>query len=129
MPERLIDEVLAWAARRPDVRAVALVGSHARGDARPDSDVDLLLLAERPDELVRDAAWVRGFGDVSRVAVEDWGRVTSVRVWYARGPEVEFALATPDWATAPDEGTRRVVSDGFRALLDRDGALARLVDP
>jgi predicted nucleotidyltransferase len=128
MIERFVESVLAWAATRPDVRAIALVGSHARGDARPDSDVDLLLLAERPHELARDADWVRRFGDVSRAAVEDWGRVTSLRVWYAAGPEVEFGLATPDWATAPDEGSLRVVADGFRALLDRDGTLARLVE-
>jgi len=39
-----------------------------------------------------------------------------VRAWYAEGPEVEFALAPVDWATRPDEGTRRVVTDGFRVL-------------
>jgi predicted nucleotidyltransferase len=123
----LLESVVAWAARRADVRGVALVGSHARGTARADSDVDLILLTHRPHELARDTAWVNGLGQVSRLAVEDWGRVTSVRVWYRDGPEVEYGLATVDWATEPDAGTLRVVADGFRILLDRDGVLARLV--
>jgi uncharacterized protein len=124
--ETLLDRVLTWAAGRQDVRGVALVGSYARGTARPDSDVDLVLLAERPDLLVRDTAWLSDFGRVSRFTVEDWGRVTALRAWYAGGLEVEFGLATVDWATRPDPGTLRVVSDGFRVLLDRDGAFARL---
>jgi predicted nucleotidyltransferase len=124
--ESLLDRLLEWAAGRPDVRAVALVGSHARGTPRADSDVDLVLLAERPAELVADTAWVGGLGELERVAVEDWGRVTSVRAWYADGLEVEFGLATADWATRPDAGTLRVVSGGLRVLLDRDGAFARL---
>jgi predicted nucleotidyltransferase len=124
--ESLLDRVLSWATGRPDVRAVALVGSHARGAPRVDSDVDLVLLAERPAELVADTAWVGNFGELTRLTVEDWGRVTSVRAWYTGGLEVEFGLATADWATRPDAGTRRVVSDGLRVLLDRDGAFARL---
>jgi uncharacterized protein len=126
--EDLLENVLAWAALRPDVRGVALVGSHARGTARPGSDVDLILLTERPHELVRDTAWVHSLGEVSRLTVEDWGRVTSVRARYTGGLEVEYGLATVDWATNPDAGTLRVVAEGFRVLLDRDGALARLVD-
>ena len=62
---------------------------------------------------------------VVRVVVEDWGRVTSLRAWYAGGLEVEFGLATIDWATRPDEGTRRVLGDGAHVLLDRDGIFAR----
>jgi len=121
-----LDRVARWAGERGDVRAVALVGSHARGTARPDSDVDLMLLTERPRALVEDTAWLTGFGRVLRVVAEDWGRVTSLRVWYAEGLEVEFGLATVEWATRPDEGTHRVLGDGMRVLLDPDGIFARV---
>jgi predicted nucleotidyltransferase len=125
MLEELLERVLRWATDRADVRAIVLVGSHARGAARPDSDVDLVLLVERPDELVANTAWLSAFGRVERHAVEHWGRVVSLRCWYACGPEVDLGLATPDWATRPDEGTERVLRDGARVLLDRDGVLAR----
>lgn len=106
--------------------AVALVGSHARGEAHPGSDVDLVLLTMQPSELLGNQAWVGRFGRVVRLQAEDWGRVQSIRVWYESGDEVEFGISNPTWATAPDDGTRTVVRDGLRALWDPEGILARL---
>lgn len=126
MIELLLDPVREWAMSRPDVRAAALVGSHARGTAGRDSDVDLLLLTEHPRTLAEDTGWVSNFGTPEKLALEDCGRVTSVRVWYRAGPEIEFGLATLEWATEPDVGTRRVLADGYRVLLDREGVFAQL---
>jgi predicted nucleotidyltransferase len=41
------------------VRAVYLFGSHARGDARPDSDVDLCIVADEASEQLQLAARFR----------------------------------------------------------------------
>src|SRR3954464_7780582 len=41
--QRFVDELAA----DPAVRGVILFGSHARGNARPDSDADLVILVER----------------------------------------------------------------------------------
>ncbi|WP_169064330.1 nucleotidyltransferase domain-containing protein [Geodermatophilus dictyosporus] len=38
----------SWPRRRSDVRALAIVGSWARGTPRQDSDVDVLLLTDSP---------------------------------------------------------------------------------
>ena len=124
---QLILEVQAWAASRPDVRGVALVGSYARGTARPESDVDLVLLSAAPRDLSEDARWLERLGEVSRIEREAWGRVTSLRVYYADGLEVEFGVADAAWAAAPlDEGTRRVAQDGLIIVFDRGGAFAGL---
>jgi predicted nucleotidyltransferase len=128
--EVLLSGFVRWAAGRPDVQGVLLVGSHARGTARPDSDVDLVVLTDAPASYVDDAGWPARFGDVVRRDVEDWGRVTSVRVLYATGLEVEFGITPPDWVDTPfDPGTRRVVEGGCRVLFDRDGSLATLASP
>lgn len=124
---RLIQDVQVWAETRPDVLGVALVGSYARQAARPDSDVDLVVVCESPSAFLENAAWIGAFGRPIRTGREDWGRVTSVRVWYAGGLEVEFGIADAAWAEAPlDEGTRRVVQDGCIVLFDRVGVLTGL---
>lgn len=124
---RLIHDVQAWAETRRDVLGVALVGSHARQAARPGSDVDLVIVCESPSAYLENAAWIGAFGRPLRTDREDWGRVTSVRVRYAGGLEVEFGIADAAWAEAPlDEGTRRVVKDGCIVLFDRGGVLAGL---
>jgi predicted nucleotidyltransferase len=56
--ERILQVVVAWATAQPEIRAIALVGSHARGIARPDSDIDFMLLATDPESFRADTKWV-----------------------------------------------------------------------
>jgi len=126
IPERvahLIQDVQAWAGAYANVIGVALVGSYARQAAKPESDVDLVVVSDRPEGLLSNTDWVHALGEPLRIEREDWGRVISVRVWYADGLEVEFGIADLHWAAAPlDAGTRWVVADGCIILFDRGGA-------
>ena len=123
-------EVAAWASAREDILAVALVGSHARGDARKDSDIDLVLLVETPEKYLVDVEWPAHFGAVRRRRRESYGKVTSVRVWYDNGREVEYGITTPRWAAEPlDEGARRVILEGMRVIFERGTLLSRLLNP
>ena len=115
-----IAQALAWAGQRADIQALALVGSHARGTARADSDIDLVILCDRPADFLADQTWIQLFGQAQRQQVEDYGKVTSLRVWYTDRTEVEFGLARPDWAAVPvDAGTQRVLMDGIQLLFER----------
>ena len=119
MIEELLSHFTDWANKRPDIQAIALVGSHARGNARPDSDIDLVILADDPINYIADPSWARRFGVIERHRIEDWGKVTSLRVWYEGGLEVEFGFSTVDWANKPlDEGTRQVIDGGIMNLYD-----------
>ena len=85
------DDVIDEAARRiaeaaPGARVI-LFGSHARGDAGPDSDVDLLVIEPRVGDrfaevvrLQRVLAPLRLPADITVVSeahVEEWGDVAS----------------------------------------------------
>ena len=121
----LLEEVTKWAEDQPGIIGVALVGSYARGEARVDSDIDLVLLAARPQDFINKPAWINQFGAVKSYTVEDWGLVTSLRVYYEDGLEVEYGLTSSEWAEEPiDDGTYRVISDGMRIFLDREGLLS-----
>ena len=118
-------KIAFWAASRDDIAAVALVGSYARGTASVDSDIDLVILTAHPEGYIQDTTWVGLFGEVARQQVEDWGKVTSLRVWYADGREVEFGITTPDWIAEPlDEGTAQAIAGGIKLLFERDGMLS-----
>ena len=121
--------VTSWAGDQPDIVSVALVGSHARGEAFSDSDVDLVIQCTRPSRYLQEPSWISEFGVAQSVSIEDWGLVKSVRVFYTDGPEVEYGITSSAWLTLPlDEGTIKVLRDGVIVLLDRDGSLARAVD-
>jgi 3-methyladenine DNA glycosylase AlkD len=109
-----------WASSQAEVQALALVGAFARGTSNETSDVDLVLLVNGPGKYLQDTDWLELFGAVTLQQVEKHGNLTSLRVWYQDGPEVNWGLTTPDWAAEPlDEGTRRVMMDGIRVLFER----------
>jgi predicted nucleotidyltransferase len=127
--EPFLSALVAWASAQPNVVAVLLVGSYARGAATEASDVDLVVLADGPARYIEDPSWASQFGAIERMRREEWGVVTSLRVWYEGGSEVEYGFTTPEWAAQPvDAGTRRVVTDGCRILFDPDGVLRALLD-
>ena len=108
-----------WAASQSDIVAVALVGSYARGEATVDSDVDVMILTHVVEQYLLDSSWASAFGEVVGFQEESYGRVTSLRVFYKDGIEVEYGFSTPEWANLPmDHGTLRVVRDGIKALYD-----------
>src|SRR5437867_1639167 len=122
-----LDQVTSWAVQQSTISGVALVGSHARDEARPDSDIDLVLLCEEPHAFLANTSWIHHFGAVETYHTEEWGVVTSLRVSYREGWEVEFGITTLAWAGLPvDPGTQHAVSHGMRIVWDREGRLGRL---
>ena len=127
--------VAHWATERDDIRAMALLGSWARGDPRPTSDLDLLLLSDlAPD--YRHRTWLTeiafqnaGFqlhsSDSAIYAI-----VWSEHVHLLPAADVELTFAKCAWASLHpiDNGTRVVVKDAFQIVIDRDGILAKLVN-
>lgn len=128
-PHTFLAELATWAARHDDIVAVALVGSYARGTARPDSDVDVVIMANDPRRYLDDTAWIKNFGEASSPQHEDYKMVQSLRVTYSDGLEVEFGLTVPEWARSEglNAGTREIVSHGCRIIFDRHGVLAALI--
>ena len=130
----VVELIRAWARRHDAVHGLALVGSHARGEAEPNSDVDFMLLVGDPGAFKVDGAWLGAISWASlgsRIACvedEEYGAVWSRRVWLHPRGEIEFTFARPSWAALEpiDPGTRHVIMHGCSILHDPTGALARL---
>lgn len=122
--DAFLDVLVSWAQSQRDVTAVGLAGSHARGTAEPDSDVDLILVVDDVEARLKDRDWLASFGSPVDAAREDWGLVQALRVRYADGLEVEFGFTTAVWIALPlDDGTAEVLRRGFRILHDPSGTL------
>lgn len=118
--DTFLHAVTGWAASEPEIMGAVLVGSYARGEARFDSDIDIVILARDPVCYIEEPGWIRIFGQAERFQVEYYEAVTSLRVWYANGLEVEFGLSDPVWSSLPlDAGTRQVLADGALLLFER----------
>jgi predicted nucleotidyltransferase len=128
--EQLLGILTSWSRQRPDVVALALVGSWARGDARMDSDVDLIVLTVDPDADVDATDRIPGLVEGALILSRDWGSITERRVLLPSGLEVELGIGPSSWASTDpvDPGTARVVREGFRVLYDPMGLLVELAE-
>jgi predicted nucleotidyltransferase len=125
-----IEDFMRWSKRRRDIRAVALVGSYARLAAKETSDVDLIVITDKPQGYLTDTEWTRVFGRVIARKIEPYGRLTSLRVWYENGLEIEYGFTTREWVQTPlDEGTKRVIEGGMRVLFEKEPLLGLFETP
>ena len=96
--------VADWAVDREDIRAMALVGSWARGDPHQGSDIDLLLLSDRAIEYRLHREWSTEIfreGAVYRIlSIEDasYGAVWSRHITLTPAGKVELTFAQCPWA-------------------------------
>jgi hypothetical protein len=131
--DRALSPVVAWARSRSDVIGLALVGSWARGTARPDSDIDLMVLVSEPQSFRGDDSWLAEIAWPDR-SVVGWHDVDYCVAWSRHvrlepACEIEFAFCDPSWASTDpvDPGAANVVSNGCRPLLDRSQLFEKLL--
>lgn len=132
--QEILNSVIDFAKSNNQVLAVGLCGSRARGTARPDSDIDLSILVK--DKLrFKTSDWIENFdfGKINEKLAyykdEIYGSVWSRHVFLESKAEIEFSFADRSWADINklDDGTRKVVSDGFEILYDPQKILSKLV--
>lgn len=133
--EQILKLIGTFAESDSRIIAVGLCGSHARGDARVDSDIDLSILVE--DKLkFKNVSWINNFEfdkineNLDFFEDKKYGRVWSRHVFLKSGIEIEFSFANLSWADTKnlDNGTLKVVSDGFKIIYDPRSILNKLVE-
>jgi hypothetical protein len=124
MIESLKAALEEWGCDDDRVLAIGLVGSHARGTARPDSDVDVIVVCKQPYDLLAEDLWLERFGTLRRTELEDYRLVQSRRCWYAQGLEIEFGVTSVRWCTPPiDQATAAVIKAGLAPVYDPERLL------
>ncbi len=117
----------SWSCRQPYIIAAGIVGSYARGEAKHDSDMDIMLLTDLLEDYIKNQSWLLDFDCRPDAAIEYWGNVTTVRAKTLQDKEIEFNFTSKDLAAIPvDSGTLKVVQDGLTLVYDPTGMLSRL---
>lgn len=120
-----IEDFMRWATRRKDIRAAALVGSYAREEMEMDADVDLVIIAAIPTKYITDTEWTRVFGKPIAKKIEEYDRLTSLRVWYENGLEIEYGFTDHKWLQAlSDKDLKQITDDGLRVLFEKEKILS-----
>ena len=125
----LIGSITNWSKMQSGIEGLLLVGSYARGNPRPQSDIDLVILVKEKSSFLKNTEWIETFGESKISKKENWGAVEFIRVFYKTGYEVEFGFANSIWASIDplDRGTQKVVSDAAKILWDPKNLLTNLL--
>jgi uncharacterized protein len=130
----LIEQVTTWAKTQPDIIALGLVGSWARGNPHRRSDIDFMVLSHSPFSRLHEVRWNKDLcrnhlgAPLKAFCSAHYGVVWSRHFWLASGQEIELSFASPAWAEVEpvDAGTRYVVIDALTVLYDPAQLLATL---
>lgn len=95
-----VDRLVTWSQQESTVHCALILGSQVRETFEGDewSDLDVLLLVEKPQELIQTDTWLTQFGEIACVVVEetplDWlSLIWSVkRVLFADHRTVDFSI-------------------------------------
>ena len=66
----LTDQLRQFADEEPDILALLIVGSYARGTNTPDSDIDAVIITRNKQGMVENQQFTGYFGRVSRQQTE-----------------------------------------------------------
>jgi hypothetical protein len=113
---------------KPDVPRLPHSRLVCGDNATETSDIDLIIILDDPHSYLENTGWLQDFGMVERKQMEDYGVVTSLRVWYSDGKEVEFGLTTPAWIGPPlDVGTLKTIRAGLQVIFEREPTFSPLL--
>ena len=118
--EEFLKNIKKWAEKEKIIESIIMVGSYAKGTYIETSDIDLVIITSNKEEMLKNQEFINLFGDVNKSQIEYYGACTSIRVWYMDGKEVEIGIVDLTWIEKPlDKGTKKVLNDGFKDIIDK----------
>lgn len=125
----ILKKISAWVDTKEFIRGAAVVGSHAKGTAKPDSDIDIVLLTKGSQlEHRNNTSWLDeidlselGFNR-DRYEDHDYGDNMARHVFYSPFLEIEFGFVPVEWASSSPvrESTRSIVAPAMIIISDKD---------
>ncbi len=128
-----VEKIQRWSQQSPNIHAAVLLGSQVRKEFAGDewSDLDVLLLVDDPQALLRDDAWLNFLGESICIIVEetplDWIRLTwSVkRVLFTDNRTIDFSIMPYTRLDDVLAMNAEIHANGYRVLYDaQDGLVA-----
>lgn len=128
MIDIFLKDIKKWAKKEELIESIIVVGSYARGTYKVTSDIDLIIITSDKEKMLKNQTFINLFGEIKKSQIEYYGACTSIRVWYKDGKEVEFGIVSTSWREKPlDKGTIKVLSDGFKVVIDKKGYFKNII--
>ena len=134
--EQIIERAAAWGRPRPDIRAAFILGSRARVEHPADewSDLDLVIVANNPQQYLASAEWLEAIGTARLTFLEPTavGGLVERRALFEGGHDVDFTFIPTELIQQMRDQAipiefALVFRHGVRILFDKDATIAATV--
>lgn len=124
--QETLEKLKVWAHQEDTVHTVLVLGSQVRRDCAGDewSDLDILLLVDDPQVLLKSDTWLTYLGEVVCVTIEEtplhWLHLTWIvkRVLFADNRAVDFSILPYDRVDDALSINAEIHANGYQILYD-----------
>ena len=121
-----INKIIDFAGKNTDIEAIIMVGSQCRKIKPADeySDLDLIIVTDKPKKYINDDKWLYNFGEVVCTFVESTiGGGKERRVLYNDNRDIDFPVV-PSFSKFSDEyfsdsSILSIFEKGFKVIYDK----------
>ncbi|WP_053375902.1 hypothetical protein [Paenibacillus sp. FJAT-27812] len=125
---KLMYEFVKWAGEQSHIAGIALVGPCADDENEEDSNLSFLLISDKKTKTLEAILHQFPFEPIEQATKEEWGLLTSFRIEYASGMEVEYGVAGEEWLRLPlDQEMGDTVMKGFKVIWDREELFVQII--
>ncbi|OMF21463.1 hypothetical protein BK133_28260 [Paenibacillus sp. FSL H8-0548] len=118
---KLMYEFVMWAGGQSHIAGIALVGPCADDENEEETDLSLLLISDKKAKTVEAILHQFQFEAIDELTKEERGPLTSLRISYASGIDMELGVAEEAWLHAPlEQAAEFAFIQGFKVLLEQE---------
>ena len=121
-----IEKIIYFAGKNADIEAIIMIGSQCRKIKPADkySDLDLIIVTDKPDKYINDDKWLNNFGEIVCTFVEPTiGGGKERRVLYNDNRDIDFSVVPSSYKFSDkhftDPTTLSTFEKGYKVIYDK----------
>ncbi|WP_138751433.1 hypothetical protein [Paenibacillus sinopodophylli] len=118
---KLMYAFVEWAGKQTYVDGIALIGLCADDENEEDSNLSFLLITDKKQKLAEAILHQFSFESLEQASVEEYNKLTSIKVVYESGIEADYGIANEDWLQMPlGNELGASLAMGFKVIWETD---------
>ncbi|WP_028610896.1 hypothetical protein [Paenibacillus harenae] len=120
----LLYRFVTWAGGQPHIDGIALIGPCADDENEEVTEMSFVIVSDKKTKTAEAILHQFPFDAIEQAMKEERGALTSIRIEYGSGIEVDFGIVEESWLTGELEGAAAASAmEGFKVIWEKEEEL------